>query len=142
MAAIDTRGRPLPPQLVAALRRGDRLTALRLIRETYGNDLDLAQAMQILEGHLRALAGQAGGKAAKAAQAVERAAEAAGAKATQAEQAEQDARAALATAKARAQQVLAAGRPPTVMPGDRPGGMRWLLLALATLAAAAWWWLR
>ena len=139
MAAIDTRGRPLPPQLLAALRRGDRLTALRLIRETYGNDLDLAQAMQILEGHLRALAGQAGGKAAKAAQAVERAAEAAGARAAQAEH---DARAALATAKARAQQVLAAGRAPTVMPGDRPGGMRWLLLALATLAAAAWWWLR
>ncbi|WP_240098268.1 hypothetical protein [Thermomonas flagellata] len=139
MAAIDTRGRPLPPQLVAALRRGDRLTALRLIRETYGNDLDLAQAMQILEGHLRALAGQAGGKAAKAAQRAAHAASQAGAEAAPAEQA---ARAALATAKARTQHGLTAGRPPTVMPGDRPGGMRWLLLALAALAAAAWWWLR
>lgn len=125
---MTTAKPPLPPDAVAALQRGDWISAIRAIRQAGG--LDLQAAKRALEAHAREYA---------EAQARARGSNAAPATA--------DARQAIREVAAKAR-VESAGRPgpnlapgkrqPTVAMGDRPGEMRWLLVALSAAAGMAW----
>ena len=119
---------PLPPDAVAAMQRGDWISAIRAIRQAGG--LDLQAAKRALEAHAREYA---------EAQARARGGNAAPATA--------DARQAIreVAAKARVESAARPGpnlahgkRQPTVAMGDRPGEMRWLLVALTAAAGMLW----
>lgn len=125
---MTTAKPPLPPDAAAALQRGDWISAIRAIRQAGG--LDLQAAKRALEAHAREYAqAQAAGRV--------------GAAAPNAAQARQAIREVAAKARvesaARPGPNLAPGkRQPTVAMGDRPGEMRWLLVALSAAAGMAW----
>lgn len=125
---MTTAKPPLPPDAIAALQRGDWIAAMRAIRQAGG--LDLQAAKRALEAHAREFAEE------------QISARGGNAKLTAA-----DVRQAIGevAAKARVESPARLGpdlshrkRQPTVAMGDRPGEMRWLLLALAASAGIAW----
>lgn len=119
---------PLPPDAVAAMQRGDWIAAIRAIRQAGGLDLQAAKraleahAREYAEAQVRARGGSGTPTAADARQAIREVA-----------------------AKARVESAARPGpnlahgkRQPTVAMGDRPGEMRWLLVALTAAAGMLW----
>lgn len=125
---MTTAKPPLPPDAVAALQRGDWISAIRAIRQAGG--LDLQAAKRALEAHAREYAqAQAAGRVGAAAP-----------NAAQARQAirEVAAKARVESAGRLGPNLVPGKRQPTVAMGDRPGEMRWLLVALSAAAGMAW----
>ena len=125
---MTTAKPPLPPDAVAALQRGDWISAIRAIRQAGG--LDLQAAKRALEAHAReyaeAQARARGGNAAPVTVDAKQAIREVAAKAR-------------VESAARPGPNLAHGkRQPTVAMGDRPGEMRWLLVALTAAAGMLW----
>lgn len=156
-------GGQLPMQVIAALARGDKLQAAKLLREAGGRGLK--EALDAIERQSRPQAMHAGGDdVASNAVAQVRIPETArqAMRDGQAIEAIRQVRAAnpgmdLAAAKRAADALRAATvdagpvakshalllrasaeRPPTVAPGDAPGGLRWILLVLGLVALAVW----
>jgi hypothetical protein len=101
-------GLVLPDVAVLALQQGRLIEAIKLIR-TANPGLDLARAKAVME-HLQAQAQSSPAPVARADVSVAE----------------------------KAQQRMHAPRPPTVEMGDPPGQLRWLLVVVAMVAAAAW----
>jgi len=119
---------PVPQEAVDALQRGDLVAAFKSLRQAGGINMQAvgraleAQARQHAEQHADR-GGDAGNRSAPRASAT------LGDLAAKARDAQQGI----------AQQVaLHRKRPPTVQMGDSPGSLRWMLVVLALLAAAAW----
>ncbi len=111
----------LAQQIVEALARGDKITAVKLARQASGGDLKEAVALvESMSGN------DARGIQLRVQQAVKAAREAAG----------QPARHDHAQSMQAARQ--ANNRRPTVVMGDAPGAMRWVLIALGLMALAGW----
>lgn len=108
----------LPDEAVAAFARGDLVAAIQAIRKA--GPVDLASARRAIEAHARALGAQ------------------------QAHPSNQPGNAHATSQAANARQASRAHAPssmlgqriPTVVAGDTPGSMRWLLAVLILLAAA------
>ena len=125
---MTTAKPPLPPDAVAALQRGDWISAIRAIRQAGG--LDLQAAKRALEAHAREYA---------EAQARARGGNAAPATADARQAIREVAAKARVESAARPGPNLALGkRQPTVAMGDRPGETRWLLVAMSAAAGMAW----
>lgn len=105
-------------QIMEALARGDKATAIRLARQISGNSLK--DAVAFAEAHSSPAARAAGAKIAQAATAV-------------AERHGQHSH-----AQAMQHALTANNRKPTVVSGDTPGSLRWVMLFLGLLALAAW----
>lgn len=116
---MTTPNSPLPDAAVAAFARGDVLAAIQAIRRA--GPIDLASAKRAIEAHAKELGGQRSQlpKPAGSARATSQ---------------ESDARQA---SRAHAPESMLGQRTPTVVAGDAPGSMRWLLAVLILLAAAA-----
>ena len=115
---MATSHSPLPDEAVAAFARGDLLAAIQAIRKA--GPVDLASAKRAIEAHARELA----------AQQQQRPKPPGTARATS-----QEANARQAS-RTNAPSSMLGQRPPTVVAGDTPGSMRWLLAVLVLLAAA------
>lgn len=115
---MATPNSPLPDEAAAAFARGDVLAAIRMIREA--GSIDLASAKRAIEAHARELAaqqkhgpGQPGSAHATSQEANARQA-----------------------SRSHAPASMLGQRTPTVVAGDTPGSMRWLLAVLILVAAA------
>jgi len=116
---MATPHNPLPDAAVAAFARGDMLAAIQAIRKA--GPIDLASAKRAIEAHARELAAQQTHKPRQSGNA-------------HASNQESNARQA---SRAHAPSSMLGQRTPTVVAGDAPGSMRWLLAVLILLAAAA-----
>src|SRR6478672_1792041 len=126
--AMNRPDPPVPQDAVDALQRGDLVAAFKSLRQAGGINMQAvgraleAQARQHAQQHANR-AGDTGKQTATTASAT------LGNLADKARDAQQGV----------AQQVaLHRKRPPTVQMGDAPGSMRWMLIVLALVAAAAW----
>ncbi len=115
---MATPNSPLPDAAVAAFARGDMLGAIQAIRRA--GPIDLASAKRAIEAHARELA----------AQRPQLPKPAGSARATSQESNAREA------SRAHAPASVVGQRTPTVVAGDAPGSMRWLLAVLILLAAA------
>lgn len=103
-------------QAMEALARGDKIGAIKLIRQAGGGSLtDAVKAIEAL-GAQQARSGS---------QALRHAA--------------MDVRGGEAHAKSVRQAQMAHHRKPTVEMGDKPGSVRWVMIFLAAVALAVWW---
>lgn len=109
---------PLPDEAVAAFARGDLLAAIQAIRKA--GPIDLASAKRAIEAHARELAAQQKHKPRQPGN-------------VHANSQQSNAREA---SKAHAPASMLGQRTPTVVAGDAPGSMRWLLAVLILLAGA------
>lgn len=105
---------PVVTQIMEALARGDKMTAIRLARQVSGGSLQDAVAF------VESRSGAVGGKIAQAAHAV----------------VDQDGQRSHAQSVEHA--IRANNRKPTVAMGDAPGNLRWVMIALGLLALAVW----
>ena len=119
---------PVPQEAVDALQRGDLVAAFKSLRQVGG--INMQAVGRALEAQARQHAEQQADRRGDALKQTATTASAAlGNLADKARDAQQGV----------AQQVaLHRKRPPTVQMGDAPGSLRWMLIVLALLAAAAW----
>ena len=109
-------------QIVEALARGDKIAAIKLARQS--GDGSLKEAVELIES----MSGNdARGIQLRVQKAVSAARQAAG---------EHDPHTHAQSMQAARQ---ANNRRPTVVMGDRPGAMRWVLVALGLAGLAVWW---
>jgi hypothetical protein len=110
--------RQVPQAVIDALMRGDKMAAIKLVRELTGDDLKSAMRMvQQIAVHIQAgRSGQSGHSSPHRQQETKRQAE----------------------NRARTDEFMSSTRPPTVMPGDHGGrGLSWLFLLVAA-ALGVW----
>ncbi|WP_449447355.1 hypothetical protein [Thermomonas brevis] len=105
----------LATQVMQALARGDKIAAVKLVREAGVGSL--REAMQYVET-------QAVSRAPTVKEGVQRAAS--------------DLHGLQAHARSAAQALHAHNRTPTVVMGEAPGQLRWVMIVLGLLALAAW----
>lgn len=105
----------VPQAVIDALMRGDKMTAIKLVRQLTGDDLKSAMEMvQQIAAQLQAAKSSHSGPHSLPETKGQR------------------------ENRARTEEWMASTRPPTVMPGDNGGrGLSWILV-LAAVAVAAW----
>ncbi len=124
---MSTSKPTLPPELQQALQRGDVLSAMKALRGISG--MDLQAAKRAFEQQVRT----------QVQQQADAGRQAAGDKRAQAEKAlEAMADKGRSPVRSAAHVITQQTRPPTIVMGDRPGDMRWVLIVAALLAAAVW----
>lgn len=107
-------------QILEALARGDKMTAIRLARQSGVGGLK--EAVEFVESH--------GGDARGIPQRVQKAVDAARSDSGQHGQ--------HSHAQSMQHALRANNRRPTVVAGDAPGNLRWVMIALGLLALAVW----
>ena len=124
---MSTSKPTLPPELQQALQRGDVLGAMKALRGISG--MDLQAAKRAFEQQVRT----------QVQQQADAGRQAAGDKRAQAEKAlEAMADKGRSPVRSAAHVITQQTRPLTIVMGDRPGDMRWVLIVAALLAAAVW----
>ena len=124
---MSTSKPTLPPELQQALQRGDVLSAMKALRGISG--MDLQAAKRAFEQQVRT----------QVQQQADAGRQAAGDKRAQAEKAlEAMADKGRSPVRSAAHVITQQTRPPTIVMGDRPGDMLWVLIVAALLAAAVW----
>lgn len=109
---------PLGAQIMEALARGDKLTAIKLARQARNGSLK--DAVEFVESHATPAARAAGARILdKAADVVSQHGQHVHAQSMQ-------------------HALKSNNRRPTVVMGDAPGSLRWVMIALGLLALAAW----